>query len=102
MKILVSFKEVTGEDSRGYSIVEANSDDITFPVDSNLEWKDTDNTSVAPDYYWYDPITNSCRKEQIYINPEELLGELAVDSEGNKTEQYVWDWNTDAWTKVSI
>jgi hypothetical protein len=33
---------------------------------------------------------------------QSTAGELAVDAEGNPTEAYEWNWDTETWSKVQI
>ena len=101
-KILISKQEPRGQDLRGYRIVDVQEEGSTYDVESFLEWKDISNDSVQVDYYWYDPDTNTARLEPDYVIPQDTLDELALDAEGNPTEKYVWNWNTDAWTKEAL
>jgi hypothetical protein len=53
------------------------------------------------DKYWFDPATTTFRKlpEAVAMN---TAGELTVDAEGNPTERYVWDWDSETWSKEQL
>ena len=36
------------------------------------------------------------------VDPVEALGALAEDADGNPTEQYVWDWDSETWSKEAL
>jgi hypothetical protein len=99
-KALVSTTEPRGENNSGYRVVEVVDSANTFDVHSNFEWKDCSD-SIEVDKYWWDPSTSAFKKIPEYVDPI-TAGELAVDSEGNPTEKYVWNWDTETWSKQSI
>jgi hypothetical protein len=99
-KALVSTVEPSGKDSAGYRVVEVVDSANTFEVHSSLEWKDCADT-IKSDIYWYDPSANTFKKLPDAVD-QSTAGELAVDAEGNPTEEYVWDWDNEVWTKVQI
>jgi hypothetical protein len=100
-KALVSTIEVTGKDNVGYRVLEVVDPGNEFEVHSTLQWKDCPDY-VEMDKYWFDPNTITFKKAPQGVDPIETLGELAVDAEGNKTEEYVWDWDTEAYSKQPI
>lgn len=100
-KALINPQEKRGQDLRGYRVVEVVEVGSEFEAHSSLQWKDCDD-SVQIDMNWFDPITNTFRLAPRAVDPVSTAGELAVDAEGNKTEDYEWNWNTDTWTKVQI
>ena len=71
-----------------------------FDVHSSLQWHDCPDT-VESDKYWYDPETSTFKKVEGPLD-KSVVGELAVDAEGNYIERYVWDWDNEVWTKVQI
>jgi len=99
-KALVSTIEPRGKDNAGYRVLEVVDAANTFEVHSNLQWHDCADT-VEMDKYWYDPSSSSFKKLPDILD-QFTAGELAVDAEGNPTEQYVWDWDNEVWTKVAI
>jgi len=100
-KALVSTIEPRGKDNAGYRVLEVVDAANTFETHSNLEWKDCDDT-VAMDKNWWDPATSTFKKMPEGVDAVATAGELAVDAEGNPTERYVWDWDTETWSKTAI
>jgi len=98
-KALVSTIEPRGKDNLGYRVLEVVDIDNTFETHPNLQWKDCPDT-VEMDKYWWNPSTSEFKKLPEAVNPAETLGELAVNDEGKITEKYVWDWDTETWSKV--
>ena len=99
-KALVSTGESGGQNNSGYRVVEVVEIGNEFETHSSLEWKDCDDT-VEADKYWYDP-TSSLFKKLPETVEQSTAGELATDADGNPTEEYVWDWDNEMWTKVAI
>lgn len=99
-KALVSTIEPRGKDNSGYRVLEVVDANNTFEVHSNLQWKDCADT-VEMNKYWYDPNTSSFKKLPEAVD-QSTAGDLAVDAEGNLTEDYEWDWENEVWTKVTI
>lgn len=99
-KALVSTIEPRGKDNAGYRVLEVVDAANTFETHSNLQWKDCADT-VEMDKYWWDPATSAFKKLPEAVD-QSTAGELAVDADGNPTEQYVWDWDNEVWTKVAI
>ena len=99
-KALVSTIEPRGKDDAGYRVLEVVDAANTFDTHSNLEWKDCSD-SVQMDLYWWKPSTSEFKKMPDAVE-QSTAGELAVDSEGNPTEEYVWNWDTETWSKQSI
>lgn len=99
-KALVSTIEPRGKDGAGYRVLEVVDAANTFETHSNLQWKDCADT-VATELYWFDPSTNTFKKLPEAVD-QSTAGELAVDDEGNPTEAYEWDWDTESWSKVQV
>ena len=99
-KALVSTIEPRGKDNAGYRVLEVVDAANTFETHSNLEWKDCDDT-VEMDKNWWDPATSTFKKLPEGVD-QSTAGELAEDAEGNKTERYVWDWDTETWSKQAL
>ena len=99
-KALVSTIEPRGKDNAGYRVLEVVDAANTFETHSNLEWKDCGDT-VEMDKNWWDPATSTFKKLPEGVD-QSTAGELAVDAEGNKTERYVWDWDTETWSKEAL
>ena len=99
-KALVSTIEPRGRDNAGYRVLEVVDAANTFETHTNLQWKDCADT-VEMDKYWWDPTTSAFRKLPEAVD-QSTAGELAVDAEGNPTEQYVWDWDSETWSKQAL
>jgi len=99
-KALISTIEPRGKDNSGYRVLEVVDAANTFEVHSNLQWKDCSDT-VEMDKYWYDPTTSSFKKLPEAVE-QSTAGELAVDEEGNPTEAYEWNWDTETWSIVQV
>lgn len=100
-KALVSTKEPRGKNDSGYRVLEVVELGNEFEVHSSLEWKDCADT-VEVNTYWYDPVSSSFKKLPSAVDAVETVGELAVDAEGNTTESYEWNWDTETWSKVQV
>jgi hypothetical protein len=99
-KALVSTIEPKGKDDAGYRVLEVVDAANTFETHSSLQWHDCADT-VEMDKYWYDPASSSFKKLPDAVN-KFTAGDLAVDAEGNPTEEYVWDWDTESWTRQAL
>lgn len=99
-KALVSTIEPRGQDDAGYRVLEVVDAANTFAVHSSLEWKDCSD-SVQMDLYWWKPSTSEFKKLPEAVD-QSTAGELAVDSDGNETEEYVWDWDNESWSKQTL
>ena len=99
-KALVSTIESRGKDNAGYRVLEVVDAANTFETHSNLQWKDCDDT-VEMDKYWWDPATSAFKKLPEAVD-QSTAGELAVDADENPTEQYVWDWDSETWSKETL
>ena len=99
-KALVSTIEPRGRDNAGYRVLEVVDAANTFETHTNLQWKDCDDT-IAMDKNWWDPATSAFKKLPEAVE-QSTAGELAVDADGNPTEQYVWDWDTETWSKQAL
>ena len=97
---LVSTIEPRGKDNAGYRVLEVVDAANTFETHSNLQWKDCADT-VEMDKYWWDPATSAFKKLPEAVD-QSTAGELAVDADGNPTEQYVWDWDSETWSKQPL
>ena len=99
-KALVSIIEPRGKNDSGYRVLEVVDADNTFETHSNLQWHECGD-AVETDKYWYDPSTNTFKKLPETVE-QSTAGELAVDADGNPTETYEWNWDTETWSKVQI
>ena len=99
-KALVSTLEPRGKDNSGYRVLEVVEQGQEFETNPKLQWKDCPNT-VEMDRYWYNPVTSVFKKLPETVD-KSTAGELAVDAEGNPTEAYEWNWDTETWSKVQI
>jgi len=99
-KALVSTIEPRGKDNAGYRVLEVVDAANTFEVHSNLQWKDCPDF-VEMGHYWFNPSTLEFKKLPEVVD-QSTAGELAVDEEGNPTEEYEWNWDTETWSKVQI
>lgn len=99
-KALVSTIEPRGKDDAGYRVLEVVDAANTFETHSNLQWHDCDDT-IEMDKNWFDPATNTFKKLPEAVD-QSTAGELAVDAEGNPTEAYEWNWDTESWSKVQV
>jgi len=99
-KALVSTIETSGNPAdlgnRVLEVVEAGQE---FETHSSLQWKDCDDTVESFNYWWKD---GEFKKLPQAVDPVEEAGELSLDADGNPTEQHVWDWDSETWTKESI
>lgn len=99
-KALISTTEPRGENDSGFRVVEVVEAANIFDTHPSLQWKDCSD-SVEMDMYWWKPSTSEFKKLPEAVDAA-TAGELAVDSEGNPTEDYVWNWDTETWSKVQI
>jgi len=103
-KALVSTIEPRGKDNAGYRVLEVVDAANTFETHSNLQWKDCDDT-VEMDKYWWDPATSAFKKLPEAVDTS-TAGELATTTneagETVPTEQYVWDWDSETWSKETL
>lgn len=99
-KALVSTIEPRGENDSGYRVLEVVETGNEFNVHSSLQWKDCADT-VETDMYWWKPSTSEFKKLPEAV-AQSTAGELAEDADGNPTEEYVWNWDTEIWSKQSI
>lgn len=99
-KALVSTTEPRGENNSGYRVLEVVDSADTFEVHSSLEWKDCSDSITQGDY-WYKPTTNTFKKLP-HVVDQSTAGPLATDDDGNPTEEYVWNWDTETWSKQTI
>lgn len=100
-KALVDTNESIGQDARGYPVVDVVDVGNEFETHSSLEWKSCGD-DIKTGYYWWDPTTSTFRELPEYLDPSEDAGALATDADGNPTEEYVWSWTTDTYSKQSI
>jgi hypothetical protein len=102
-KALVSTIEPRGKDNAGYRVLEVVDAANTFETHSNLQWKDCADT-VEMDKYWWDPATSAFKKLPEAVE-QSTAGELAMDTSVDPavpTEQYVWDWDSETWSKQAL
>jgi hypothetical protein len=99
-KALVSSVERAGNNEEGFKVLEVVNVGNEFEIHSDLEWKDCGDT-VESYKYWYKSSTNTFKKLPEAVE-QSTAGALATDSDGNLTEEYVWNWDTETWSKQSI
>lgn len=102
-KALVSTVEPRGENDSGYRVIEVVEASNTFETHSSLEWKDCPDY-IEVDLYWWDPSISQFRKLPEAVS-QSTAGELTMDDSVDPpvpTEDYVWDWTTETWSKVQI
>lgn len=103
-KALVSYIESSGNIPEGKRVLEVVEAGQEFEVHSNLKWLDCPDNVIGPNKYWYNPLTNSFKKLPEAIDPVEQAGMIAQDLTANPIvdlEKYVWDWDTETWSKVA-
>ena len=97
-KALVSTIELDGDNgNRVLEVVEAGNE---FEVHSSLEWKECPDFVTQGDYWWK-PSTSEFKKLPHTVD-QSTAGDLTVDAEGNPTEAYEWNWDTESWFKVQV
>ena len=97
-KALVSTVEPDGDNgNRVLEVVEAGNE---FEVHSGFVWTDCPD-SVTQNDYWWKPSTSEFKKLPHTVD-QSTAGELAVDAEGNPTEAYEWNWDSETWSKVQV
>ena len=102
-RALTNPNEPRGQDNRGHRVLEVvNTEADQFEVHSSLVWKDCPDDMTGMDLWWWDPITSSYKKMPHSIDPVETLGPRAKDADGNFTEEFVWDWDTETWSKQTL
>jgi hypothetical protein len=99
-KALVSTIEPRGKNNSGYRVLEVIEAGNEFETHPKLQWHNCNDT-VEMDKYWYDPVSLSFKKLPESVE-QSTAGELAVDEEGNPTEAYEWNWDTETWSKVQV
>lgn len=99
-KALISLLEPQGPNNEGYKVLEVLDANNTFETDSNFEWKDCPD-NVEMHLYWWNPSTNLYKKLPEAVE-KSTAGDLNIDEEGNHTEDYEWNWDTETWSKVQI
>ena len=99
-KALVSTIEPRGKDNSGYRVLEVVDAANTFETHSNLQWKDCPDT-VEKDKNWWDPTTETFKKLPEGVE-QSTAGELATNDECDYTEEYVWNWDTETWSKQTL
>jgi hypothetical protein len=100
-KALVSTVEPYGQDNTGYRVVQVVEVGQEFEVHSSLVWKDCSD-DIVPNMWWYKPDTETFKKMPYAVDPVEALGALAEDADGNPTERFVWNWDTESWSKETV
>ena len=98
-KALVSIVEQAGNPADpGYRVLEVVNPGEEFEVHSDLQWHDCGD-NVESYKYWYKDGAFKLLRDSV---SETTAGELAVDGDGNPTEEYVWDWDTETWSKQAL
>jgi len=103
-KALIDAQIKVGKDNLGVRISQVEDDE--FPVASPCYWVDCPDHIEADKYYYlesdgsFHKNPNATHKvADLHTDPETLLSE---DADGNKTQQWVWNWDTEAWDKEDI
>ena len=108
-KALIDTSQTTGQDDRGFPVIQVEDPTNIFDVCPAMEWKD------CPDNYtawawWWDPATDSFRPIP-WHGIEPTAEQMAVvdatkveDDEGNYTytQGYDFDWDTDTFYLVDL
>ena len=96
-RALVSTIETAGNPANpGNRVLEVVDAGQEFEVHSSLQWHDCPDNVESFKYWWKDNTFKPL--------PEAVaqVGTLAVDDDGNPTEEYIWDWDTETWSKQSL
>ena len=99
-RALVSTIEPRGKNDSGYRVLDVVEVGNEFETHSKFQWHDCADT-VEMDKYWWDPTTSTFKKLPEAVD-KSIAGVLAVDAEGNPTEEYVWNWDTETWSKQPL
>jgi hypothetical protein len=99
-RALVSTIEPRGKNDSGYRVLDVVEVGNEFETHSKFQWHDCADT-VETDKYWWDPTTSTFKKLPEAVD-KSIAGVLAVDAEGNPTEEYVWNWDTETWSKQPL
>ena len=86
-RALVSTIEPRGKNDSGYRVLDVVEVGNEFETHSKFQWHDCADT-VETDKYWWDPTTSTFKKLPEAVE-QSTAGVLAVDAEGNPTEEYV-------------
>lgn len=98
-KALISTVEQSGDpDNLGYRVIEVVNPGEEFETHSGFQWHDCGDNVESGKYWYKDGVY---KKLPGYTDATEA-GELAVDAEGNPTEKYVWDWDTETYSKQAL
>jgi hypothetical protein len=100
-KALVNTIEPRGKNNSGYRVLEVVEAGNEFETHPDLQWHDCEDT-VEMDKYWYDPSSSSFKKLPEGVIALDTVGALATDNDGNDIEKYVWNWDTETWSKVPL
>jgi len=100
-KALISLNEKRGNVDTGLRVLEVVDAENVFPIHTGFEWKDCPDT-IKSFKYWYNSANNTFKKLPDYVSAVDTAGELVVDAEKKPTEKYVWDWDTETWSKESL
>jgi hypothetical protein len=101
-KALISKNEARGKDNAGYRVAEVVEVGSEFDVkEPELFWVDCADT-IVEDNYWYDPNTSTFKKMPSGVDAAATAGIISKDANGNPTEKYQWNWDTETWSKVPL
>lgn len=99
-RALVSTTEPWGNpDDLGLRVLEVVNPGEEFETHPSLEWHDCDDTVQAFKYWYKD---GEFKKLPEAVDAVATAGELSVDGDGNPTEQHIWDWDTETWSKQAL
>ena len=99
-KALISTIEPAGKDDSGYRVLEVVEVGQEFEIKNPpFEWIDCPDTVEGLDKYWYNPSTNEFKKTPLNVPHD---GTLAKDANGMFTEKWLFNWDTETWSKISV
>ena len=96
-KALVSTTETAGNPANpGNRVLEVVDAGQEFETHSSLQWHDCLDNVESFKYWWKDNTFKPL--------PEAVpqVGTLAVDADGNPTQAWKWNWDTESWSIVEI
>ena len=99
-KALVSSIETAGNPANpGQRVLEVVNPGEEFEVHSDLQWLDCGDT-VESYVYWYKD--GAFKKLPEAVDPIQTAGELTLDENGMSSEEHIWDWDTETWSKQAL
>lgn len=100
-KALVSKLQQAGNTPTGKQVYEVVEVGQEFEVHEGLaEWINCPD-NVESFKYWY-TVEGTFKKLPDAVCPMEALGEIAVNENDQIIEKYVWNWDTETWSKETL